>query len=156
MALLKLGYRSIVLVDSDKLIDQKVIAAHEQAGGKHVQWEPGRATEHELFISLDDEGVAALINRAIEIHGKERIGSHISHYSKNTTNLDAVQFEKIDAGFQEVTRKLLGDAAHEGGWFKTQSHFEELTRDIVAPRLDKAHEAFRERVKRLFGWAHEH
>lgn len=158
MALIKLGYRVIILVDSDKAIDPNVVAAYEKTGSKYIQWDAGRATEHELFMSLNDEGVGLLIKRAIEINGKQSIADQIAHHSKNTTTLDEVEFEEIDAGFQDGTRRLLGDAAHKGGWFKThgQGCYEELTRDIVAPRFEKMHEVFVKKIKDLFGWAHEY
>ncbi len=155
MALLKLGYRCIVLVDSDKTIDQAIIGEHLAAGGRHIQWAEGRATEHELFASVDDARVGELINRAILLQGRDRISSHITHYSRNTTTLDAVQFEQINNGFQPATRQLLGDAAHLGKWFKTQSYFEDLTREIVAPHYDKTHADFQNHLDQLFGWAHE-
>jgi putative ATP-dependent endonuclease of the OLD family len=158
MALMKLGYQVHVLVDSDKPIDQKVLQDYKKAGGQYVQWETGRATEHELFMSLDDEGVGLLIKRAIEINGRESITDQIAHHSKNATTLTNVETEEITDGFQEGTRKLLGDAAHKGGWFKThgQGCYEELTRDIVAPRFDKMQQDFIKKIKALFGWAHDH
>lgn len=158
MALMKLGYQVHVLVDSDKPIDPKVVQAYEKAGGQYVQWEAGRATEHELFMSLDDEGVGLLIKRAIEINGRESISDQIAHYSKNATTLANVEVADIIEGFEEGTRQLLGDTAHKGGWFKThgQGCYEELTRDIVAPRFEKTHQDFIKKIKALFGWAHGH
>lgn len=158
MALMKLGYQVHVLVDSDKPIDPKVVQAYEKAGGQYVQWEAGRATEHELFMSLDDEGVGLLIKRAIEINGRESISDQIAHYSKNATTLANVEVADIIEGFEEGTRQLLGDTAHKGGWFKThgQGCYEELTRDIVAPRFEKMHQDFIKKIKALFGWAHGH
>lgn len=158
MALMKLGYQVHVLVDSDKPIDPKVVQAYEKAGGQYVQWEAGRATEHELFMSLDDEGVGLLIKRAIEINGRESISDQIAHYSKNATTLANVEVADIIEGFEEGTRQLLGDTAHKGGWFKThgQGCYEDLTRDIVAPRFEKMHQDFIKKIKALFGWAHGH
>lgn len=156
MALMKLGYQVYVLVDSDKPIDQKVLQDYGKAGGQHVQWETGRATEHELFISLDDEGVDLLIKRAIEINGRESISDQIVHYSNHETTLDYVEAEGVIEGFGEGTRQLLGETAHKGKWFKThgQGCYEQLTRDIVAPRFKKMHPDFIKKIKALFGWAH--
>lgn len=131
---------------------------YEKAGGQYIQWDAGRATEHELFMSLDDEGVGLLIKRAIDINGRESITDQIAHHSKNATTLAKIEAEDIINGFQEDTRKLLGSAAHKGGWFKThgQGCYEELTRDIVAPRFDKMQQDFIKKIKALFGWAHGH
>lgn len=158
MALMKLGYQVHVLVDSDKPIDPKVVQAYEKAGGQYVQWETGRATEHELFMSLDDEGVGLLIKRAIEINGRESISDQIAHHSKNATTLANVEAEEVIEGFEDGTRQLLGEAAHKGGWFKKhgQGCYEDLTRDIVGPHYKKMHQDFRKKIKVLFGWAHGH
>jgi putative ATP-dependent endonuclease of the OLD family len=158
IALMKLGYRVLILVDNDKPVEQKVVQAYEKAGGQYIQWEAGRATEHELFMSLDDKGVGLLIKRAIEINGRQSIADQIAHHSTSTATLDDVELEEIGAGFQEGTRKLLGDAAHKGGWFKThgQGCYEDLARDIVALRFEEMHQAFVKKIKDLFGWAHEH
>lgn len=158
MALMKLGYQVHVLVDSDKPIDPKVVQAYEKAGGQYVQWETGRATEHELFMSLDDEGVGLLIKRAIEINGRESISDQITHHSKNATTLADVEAEEIIEGFEDGTRQLLGEAAHKGGWFKKhgQGCYEDLTRDIVGPHYKKMHQDFTKKIKALFGWAHGH
>src|SRR6185437_10136510 len=77
VALRSLGYKTIVLVDSDKPINPADVAAHVAAGGRHIQWDAGRATEHELFLSLDDDGVALLIERAVELHGRQVVDDHI-------------------------------------------------------------------------------
>ena len=109
-------------------------------------------------MSLDDEGVGLLIKRAIEINGRESISDQIAHHSKNTTTLAIVEVEDIVEGFREDARKLLGDVAHKGGWFKRhgQGCYEDLTRDIVAPRFEKMHQDFVKKINALFGRAHDH
>ncbi|MCE5232773.1 MAG: AAA family ATPase [Mizugakiibacter sp.] len=156
VALSSLGYKTIVLVDSDKPINPADVAAHAAAGGRHVQWDVGRATEHELFLSLDDDGVALLIERATELHGRRVVDDHIRTRTDGQWTLEAIDTAKMMEGFQPHLRQMLGNVAHKSGWFKQQGIFEDLARDIVGLRYAQASEDFRQRIHSLFSWAHEH
>lgn len=155
-ALRALGYRTVVLVDNDKPTDPGVIATHQAAGGRHIQWETGRATEHELFLSLDDTGVNALIARAVTLHGQESVADSIRICSGGAFTLNGIQGEALSNGFQPNVRQLLGDVAHKSRWFKQQGIFEGIARDIVGPRFAQASPGFQQHMNNLFGWAHEH
>lgn len=154
-ALCALGYRTIVLVDNDKPIDPQVIAAHQAAGGRHVQWEANRATEHELFLSLDDNGIEALIARAIHLHGQESVADSIRTLSGGVITLNGIQGEALLDGYQPNVRQLLGNVAHKSKWFKQQGIFEDIAREIVGPGFAQASPGFRQHMRNLFGWAHE-
>jgi hypothetical protein len=155
LALRALGYRTIVLVDNDKPTDPQVIAAHQAAGGRQVQWERGRATEHELFLSLDDNGIDALIARAIHLHGQESVADSIRTLSGGAHTLNGIQGEALLDGYQPNVRQLLGDVAHKSKWFKQQGIFEDIAREIVGPGFAQASPSFRQHMSNLFGWAHE-
>lgn len=154
-ALSALGYQTIVLVDNDKPTDPAAIAAHQAVGGRHVQWEAGRATEHELFLSLDDNGIDALIARAIELHGQESVADSIRTLSGGAFTLDGIQLGALLDGHQPNVRQLLGDVAHKSRWFKQQGIFEDIAREIVGPGFAQASPSFRQHMSNLFGWAHE-
>lgn len=156
LALRGLGYKTVVLIDNDKPTNPATIAAHQAAGGRHVQWEAGRATEHELFLSLDHGGVAKLLERAIELHGRQVIGDQVRSRTNGQWTLEAIGDAAMIDGFDPNIRQLLGDVAHKSGWFKQQGIFEDLARDIVGPRFAQAAESFQQHIRNLFSWAHEH
>jgi hypothetical protein len=156
VALRALGYKTIVLVDSDKPINANDVTAHLTSGGRHVMWDPGRATEHELFLSLDHDGVAMLLERAIELRGRQVVDDQIRTRTGGQWTLEAIDTDRIMEGFQPGLRQMLGDVAHKSGWFKQQGIFEDLARDIVGPRFAQAAEPFQQHIRNLFSWAHEH
>lgn len=155
-ALLALGYKTIVLVDSDKPINPAEIAAYHAAGGRHVQWEAGRATEHELFHSLDNQAIAQMLAQAITLHGRDVIADQIRTRSLGAFSLDGIEQLALLEGYQPPTRQILGEVAHKSSWFKQQGIFEDLAREIVGPRYEQAGEAFKQHIRNLFQWAHEH
>lgn len=155
-ALQRLGYRTIVLVDSDKSIDPDEIGNYQQVGGQYVQWETGRATEHELFLSLPDAAVGALIERAILLRSRESIADQIRDLSGDGTTLRDIENAGLLDGYGSEMRSLLGNVAHRGKWFKQLGVYEDLSREIVGPSFEQSDQAFKDRINRLFYWAHEH
>lgn len=155
-ALLALGYRVIVLVDSDKSAKAEEVAAYEAAGGRYVTWDGQRATEHELFHELDDPAVSLLLGKAMAIRGRPAIAHQIRMRNDGQFTLEGIEEESLDVGYQPLTRQVLGEVAHRSGWFKQQGIFEDLARDIIGPRLDHSSQAFKQRIHNLFRWAHEH
>lgn len=155
-ALLKLGYRVIVLVDADKPATPATVDAFSAAGGGFVTWRQGRALEDELFLSLDNQAVHSLLQRAIELTDDGIVDAHIRTQSLGQNNLELVLREGTTAGYSVVTRTLLGQAARKGknGWFKSVTKFEGVGRDIVGPGLGTADAEFQAMVTKLFGWAH--
>lgn len=153
-ALIDMGYKIHVLMDSDKPVKQEAIEAYTKAGGRYLKWAGERATEEELFHELDNEAVLLLLRRAIDIRGRQPINDHIRHYSKGTKALTDIEADADIFGFDRPERDLLGLCAHKGEWFKTQSIFENVATDIVGPRFEKASEGFQARIRNLFRWAH--
>lgn len=154
LALLKLGYRTYVVVDSDKPIKQANIDAHAEAGGQYLKWGGDRSTEEELFHEMDDDSVTELLKRAIDLHGRQSVQDQIRDRSRGRMTLVDIEASAELIGFQLASRALLGLTAHKCGWFKNQGVFEELAMEIIGPRFDKASEAFQARIKDLFRWAH--
>lgn len=155
-ALLSLGYRAIVLVDADKSATDETVSAFEKRGGKFIAWRDGRALEDELFLSLPDMAVTALIRRAGDLMDDDLVDQHIVTQSQGKRNLASVLAEGQRKLFSIDTRTLLGltSRTKKNSWFKSVTKFEAIARDIVGPNLDGADAVFREKVTILFGWAH--
>lgn len=155
-ALLSLGYRAIVLVDADKLATAETVSAFEKRGGKFIIWRDGRALEDELFLSLPDMAVTALLRRAGNLIDDDLVDQHIVTQSQGKRNLASVLTEGQQNEFSIETRTLLGLTSRnkKNSWFKSVSKFEGVARDIVGPHLNVADDVFREKVTNLFGWAH--
>jgi putative ATP-dependent endonuclease of the OLD family len=86
-AFVALGYETAAFRDDDVQPApdlERVFLAHS---GKLVKWRAGWALEDELFASLPDKAVAALVERAIEIHGQDLIDEHIRSASNGTMGL---------------------------------------------------------------------
>lgn len=154
LALLKLGYRVIVVVDNDVPFDAGAVGAFEAEGGRWITWEPGRSLEAELFMSLDETACGLLLDRAITLNTFEKVAAQIQSFSENRVTLAAIQMEHLNQGFQGASRELLGRIAHKKGWFKTQTIYEDIGREIVGPNFAAAAQAFRDRVTNVFTWAY--
>ena len=150
-----LGYRTAVVRDDDKKPTAAVEGAFTDDGGTVFAWRDGRTLEDELFLSLTDDGVGKLLNRAVELHGEELINDHIKSASQNAKNLDGIFAEVIVDGIQPESRTVLGKAARsrKAGWFKSVTWMEDVARDIVGPDLMNANAGLRELVERIFAWA---
>jgi hypothetical protein len=132
-----------------------VEAAFTADGGKVVAWRDGRTLEDELFLSMTDDGVDKLIDRAIELHGEELVNEHIKSASQNAKDLNAVQTESLINSISPASRQILGKAARtkKAGWFKSITWMEDVARDIVGPDLANADAGFRALVDAIFAWA---
>jgi hypothetical protein len=154
LALIKLGYRLAVVVDNDVAVDPNAAQAFLDAGGHWVTWQPGRALEVELFMSLAAEGAWQLLQRAIALNTRETVQAQIQSFSQNQISLAGIERENLDAGMLPASCELLGRIAHKKGWFKTQSIYEDIGREIVGPHFHAADEAFRQRIHGLFAWSY--
>jgi hypothetical protein len=150
-----LGYRAAVVRDDDMKPTAGVEAAFTADGGKVVAWRDGRTLEDELFLSMTDDGVDKLIDRAIELHGEELVNEHIKSASQNAKDLNAVQTESLINSISPASRQILGKAARtkKAGWFKSITWMEDVARDIVGPDLANADAGFRALVDAIFAWA---
>ena len=150
-----LGYRAAVVRDDDKKPTAAVEAAFTANGGTVIAWRDGRAVEDELFLSLTDDGVGKLLDRAVELHGEELVNEHIKSASQNAKDLNSVRTEALIDGITTESRAVLGKAARtkKGGWFKSVTWMEDVARDIVGPDLANADAAFRALIDGAFRWA---
>ena len=154
-AFLSLGYRTAIVRDDDKKPTEAAETAFTDGGGKLVTWRDGRALEDELFLSLSDDGIGKLIDRAIELHGEDLINEHIKSASQNAKDLATIQAEALIDSISLENRMLLGKAARtrKAGWFKSVTWMEDVARDIVGPDLGNADGDFRKLIDEIFTWA---
>ena len=149
-----LGYRVAVVRDDDKKPTESVEAAFIADGGKVVAWRCGRALEDELFLSLTDDAINKMIDRAVELYGEELVDEHIKSASQNVKNLNIIRKETLFGGITTESRVILGKAARtkKTGWFKSVTWMEDVARDIVGPDLAKADAGFKAFVDDIFAW----
>jgi putative ATP-dependent endonuclease of the OLD family len=152
---LALGYRTAILRDGDKEVEESVQTEFIDSGGKVISWRTGRAIEDELFLSLPDDGVDDLLDRAIELHGEELVNEHIKSASGGESDLDDVREDAADNGYSTEVREVLGEASRfrKAGWFKSVTWMEGVARDIVGPYLADTDEEFSSIVEEIFTWA---
>lgn len=152
-----LGYRAVVVRDDDKKPTAEVEAAFIADGGTVVAWRDGRALEDELFLSLTDDAVGKLLDRAVELHGEDLVNDHIKSASQNAKDLNGIRTEALIDGITPESRAVLGKAARtkKAGWFKSVSWMEDVARDIVGPDLVNAEAGFKGLVGRIFAWTRD-
>jgi putative ATP-dependent endonuclease of OLD family len=157
LALRRLGYRVLVLIDADKPPTPATVQAYEAAGGEHITWRAGRALEDELFLSLPDAGVDALLQRAIELLDEELVAAHIQAQSNGQITFAHIrQQRQLNVAYPLETRQVLGLAARNrrNGWFKSVTKFEGVARDILGPHGPGTEAGFVALIDRVYGWAH--
>ncbi|HED8873773.1 ATP-dependent nuclease [Pseudomonas aeruginosa] len=157
LALLKLGYRVMVLIDADKPPTPEVVEAYRAAGGEFITWRAGRALEDELFLSLPDAAVDAMIQCAVEFLDLELVAAHINTQSQGRITLDGIlQLRQQQQPHSPEVRLLLALTSRyrKNGWYKSLTKFEILAREIVGPNYQATEAGFTALIHQLFGWAH--
>nr|WP_269836523.1 AAA family ATPase [Rheinheimera soli] len=157
LAMLRLGYRVLVLVDADKPPTQAVVNSYTAAGGQLITWRPTRALEDELFLSLSDTGVDSMLQLALEFVDRELIAAQISSQSQGRITLDDIYHQRqLQQSYTLEMRQLLGLVSRhrKNGWFKSLSKFEVLAKSVVGPNMQTAEPGFIALVNELFRWAH--
>lgn len=150
-----LGYRVAVIRDDDKPPTEATENAFKAAGGHVAKWGAGRALEQELFLSLNEAGVTALLAKAIELHGEALVDQHIKSASGGTVSLLDIQTATLIDGISVQQRQILGVAAKSksAAWFKSVSFMETVALEIVAPNLANSSAEFLAEVNGIFAWA---
>lgn len=150
-----LGYKVAVIRDDDKPPTGAVEAAFMAVGGMVTKWGAGRALEQELFLSLSEAGVTALLDKAIELHGEILVDQHIKSASGGAIALLDIQTASLIDGISVQQRQALGSAAKSksAAWFKSVSLMEAVALEIVAPNLATSAPEFLAEVNGIFAWA---
>lgn len=156
LALLRLGYRVLTFLDADKPPTKALIDEFLKEGGQVLTWRDGRTLEDEIFLSLPDDAVGELLEKACECVGRELIEAHISSKSDGAQTLGDIEREILILGPSEGTRKLLGIASRirGNGWFKSISDYQDIARAIVGPHLNDADTGFQAIIAQLSNWTH--
>ncbi len=144
--LLDLGYRVAVLRDDDARPKEKD-ESEFVVGGTLFKWREGRAIEDEIFNSLEDAAVVALVDRAVELLGAELVRDHVKSVSSGTLDADACRTNPDAAA-----RRVLGKAANRGSWFKNVGDMEGAAFDIIAPAVKTSDPEFRQVALDLMKW----
>ena len=155
-ALLKLGYRVLVIVDADRPPTPAIVAMFHAAGGQSLTWREDRALESELFHSLSDAAIMALIEKAIEVVGRELVEQHIVSKSGGRRQLRDIEAESLIDGISAASKALLGSASRVkgAGWFKSVTVYQQVGSDIVGPHLATADPEFQRLLAQLQAWMH--
>jgi putative ATP-dependent endonuclease of OLD family len=155
-ALALLGYRVLVLADSDKAPSAEVVEAFAAAGGEQVVWRSPRTLEDELFHSLSDESINLLVDKAVEFVGEGLVNDNIQSESGGKVKLQGMLDDADIAGFSPEAKKLLGAASRKrnSGWFKSVTRFEVVAQEVVGPGLVDAEKGFVALVRKLKRWMH--
>lgn len=155
-ALLNLGYRVRVFVDADKESTLETLADFTRAGGEVTTWKAPKALEDELFMSLPDNGVDALLDFAVKLYGDSLIDDHLKSISSGKWMLDAIKEDSLTEGYTAEIRALLGKAAKNknNGWFKNISKYEVVANEIVGPNLTDSNREFISIIEQLREWMH--
>ncbi|MCG8911000.1 ATP-binding protein [Pseudomonas sp. DP-17] len=156
LALRRLGYRVMVFIDADKPHTQ-VLLEEVLSEGIYVQtWRAGRALEDELFLSLPDQAIDALLALAVDEKGAETVAEHVRSKSNNTLTLEAIhEFRAQNIPYAPPTRQCLGQAARtRNGWFKSVTAYQHVGRQIVGPHAQQGDPAFFALLNDLRAWIH--
>jgi putative ATP-dependent endonuclease of OLD family len=152
-AFLSLGYRTAVLRDSDRPILVMAETAFRDSGGTVFAWTQGRALEDELFLSVSNDAVGDLIDKAITLKDETFINENIKSASANAKDLKSIRAELRGTGITDASSQILAAGAKSGaGWFKTVGAMEMVARDIIGPDLGYAAEEFLEKIEAIFEW----
>jgi putative ATP-dependent endonuclease of the OLD family len=156
-SLTALGYRTAVLCDSDapQHVSVSDIAALTAAGVHITQWEPGNATEHQLFAELPWVQIPAMLATIASNHDTRQVSSMIDEIineprlaSLNLTN-DAANWPD-----QTIVRKVIGDLAHEGKWIKRLDYARKAF-EFALPLLPE-NGVLKSRLALLWDWVQQH
>ena len=155
-AFIALGYRTLILNDSDEKPDEEEEANFVHAGGLVLTWRNGNVLEKELFASLSDAAVKKLIEAAVDNVGDVGIDENIKSASGNALNL-----AKCRDSVTNETRLALGKAAsanhktRKASWFKSVTAMEQVGREVLAPDLATCDAKLRTIIEELFAWGND-
>jgi len=153
-ALLKLGYRVLVVVDADKAPTPEIVAAFNHTGGQTLTWRAGRTLEDELFCSLNDPAITELLVKAQHVVGRDQVAAQIQTRSNGQTTLDAIEAQAQNGPYTQNVREWLGLASRirNNGWFKSVTTYQEIGHEIVGPKFATAEPGFQALITQLWNW----
>ncbi|HCD6624523.1 AAA family ATPase [Pseudomonas aeruginosa] len=157
LALRRLGYRVMVLLDADVAPSPAVVQEFQNAGGEYITWRPGRALEDELFLSLPDAAIDQLLQHAEQMNDADIVNAHINTHSNGALSTAIIQAQRqAQQPYSLEVRQVLAAASRtrRSGWFKSVTSFEVLARSVVGPLGNNMDPDLFAILNRLYGWAH--
>jgi hypothetical protein len=144
----------MVFIDADKPHTRALLDEVVREGISVLTWRPGRALEDELFLSLPDQAIDALLAFAEEEKGAETVAEHVRSKSNGTLTLETIRgFRAQGVPYAPPTRQILGQAARtKNGWFKNVTAFQHVGRHIVGPTAHQGDPDFLALLNELRGW----
>lgn len=129
--LAKLGYRVLVLLDSDKPATREKVQDLEATGTVVVEWPDSCATEHRVFADLPWEGVRKLVNVAVRLTRSELGVKNAINKERNKCQIPEINDLSLPSDLDVPEfRRALGCVALQEEWFKTVERGEELGRVV--------------------------
>lgn len=155
LAFQKLGYRVMVVRDADIEPDAQLEQQFEEGGGAITHWQAPLNLEQELFRSLAHDTCLNLLHRALALH-EGLVDDHLRSASQGAVASQTVNdhYSDTDGKLSPEIRQYLGNASSnkQKGWFKNIGVMEDVTREIIAPDLNRASFSLQEKVLGLYEW----
>jgi hypothetical protein len=156
-----MGYDVALLGDSDKPLtpDQTVL---EAVGIKVILWGEGMALEQRIANDLPWEGLAAIVEMAMDFFGEEAVRSAIAcrmNICGSDLKDNPLAWRNLDYGEVNI-RTAIGEAAlkhkvgSRTGWFKRVDRAEELAGILIAHFDALAEKDLGCKIRALREWAH--
>lgn len=153
-ALMALGYRVLVFIDADKAAKPGVAEAFDSTLGEVATWRADLTLEDELFRSLPDTSIDALLAKAKDLVGEDLMNQHIQTRSDGRWTLASIEAQRPASGYSSETRELLGAASciRGSGWFKSLTAYQDIALNIVSSGYASADPGFKGVVEQLWGF----
>lgn len=126
----RMGYRTALWRDSDVGPTPEQQASLDAAGVVQFAWDAANSTEMQLFQSLPEAAVLALVAIAEEVKGADSVAQHCKNQGLDF-NREILEL----VGLSADERAALGRAAGKGTWFKAIEPAETVGRSILGPYL---------------------
>lgn len=152
-----MGYRTATFRDDDYQPPLAKEIDFELEGGDIFKWRAGHKLEVELFVTLPEAALGALLERALEDRSDSEADDQLKSHSANAVTLARVRTELLRGDLSMDARVALGKAAggnKEGkkAWFKSVGDMEEVARDFVMPSYAGTDKEFQSVVRPLRRW----
>jgi hypothetical protein len=142
-----LGYRTLLVMDSDRPLMPDQLQACQQAATHIIEWGGAQATEDALFTGLAWLDVLALLNVAEATWTTALLETNLRSHSVGRLGLDDCRSAET-----REHRELLALTAKRQAWFKRIDFGEQIGRDVLGPALLRASAALQAIFQQLRTW----
>lgn len=146
-AFAKKGYRTAIFRDDDVKIDIEQEDEFLENAGSVFSCSKGKSIEDHIFAELNEQDVLLLVQKAISFKGRELIDAQLGTATKGILSSDKLTIENVEGYRSELAKA----AKSKNSWFKSISEMEEVSFEIVFPKLKELGE-FKEIVTSIFNW----